>query len=126
MDTAQEQLTVDQIKAHQYLSNAEHNLVNNSGTDTETGTTEENGKVTNDNNIKTTNDNTINGTQTNDTTSNTDIINNNNRSETYTRHQEGSSAGYLFTQNIEQWRKIMINIDMQIINELEELFMQIF
>ena len=46
--------------------------------------------------------------------------------ETYTRKTEGSSAGLPFSNAIAQWREIMINIDMMIIEELEPLFIQLW
>lgn len=126
MNTAQNMMTADEIREHSYLSKADHNLVTNTGSETDTGETTENLKTTNDNTINTTEDNITDVDQTTTNTNGADIVNNNNRSETYTRKQEGSSAGYLFTQNIEQWRKIMVNIPSLIFNDLEELFMQIF
>jgi hypothetical protein len=49
-----------------------------------------------------------------------------NKTETYTRKEFGSSKGYTFAQNIEQWRNIMINIDEEIINELKDLFINLY
>lgn len=126
MNTAQSNLSADQIRQHEYISKASHIITQNTGTETDNGTSEETGKTTNDNTIKNSNDSNVNTNQTNTNSSDTTINNTNSRTETYTRHEEGSSAGYLFTQNIEQWRKIMINIPSMICEELEELFMQIF
>lgn len=44
----------------------------------------------------------------------------------YVRETKGSSAGLSFSKAIAQWRDVMINIDMMIIDELEELFLQIY
>lgn len=72
------------------------------------------------------NTNTDNTTTTTDTSGSGEINQNDNRTETYTRREFGSSKGYTFAQNIEQWRNIMINVNMEIIEELEELFMQVW
>lgn len=44
----------------------------------------------------------------------------------YTRRTEGSSAGLPFSKAIKQWREIMLNIDMDIVSELSDLFMNIY
>lgn len=126
MNTPEVDMTTEQIRQHGFVSKASHNVNTSSGTETDTGTTEENLKTTNDNTITTTNDNSINGSQTNNSNSETDVTTTNKRTETYTRKQEGSSAGYLFTQNIQEWRKIMINIPDMICRELEPCFIQLF
>lgn len=64
-----------------------------------------------------------------DKTSNKGSTTNRDSGETtqeWSRHEEGSSAGLPFSRAIAQWREIMLNIDMQIIEELDELFMQIW
>lgn len=126
MSTAQAYMTAEQIREHAYLSSAKHNLDSETGTETETGTNTEVGNITNDNSINSTIENSSTLNQSNNSTNESTINNTNNRTETYTRKQEGSSAGYLFTQNIEQWRKIMINIPDMICKDLQECFMQIF
>lgn len=50
----------------------------------------------------------------------------NKKTETFTRLEEGSSAGLPYSDAIRQWRKIMVNIDMLIMQELEPLFMQLW
>jgi hypothetical protein len=49
-----------------------------------------------------------------------------NKTETFTRKEFGSSKGYTFAQNIEQWRNIMLNIDMEIVDELKGLFINLW
>ena len=56
------------------------------------------------------------------TTGNTE----NEHVESWERTEKGSSAGLSFSHAIGQWREIMINIDMQIISELENLFICIY
>lgn len=99
-DTPQSALTDAQIRANNYASKTNRNVVDE---DKSTTTT-----VNNTDNI----DNTV-------TTNNT-------QTETFSHHTTGSSAGYTFAQNIEQWRHIMLNVDMEICEELEELFYQLW
>lgn len=44
----------------------------------------------------------------------------------YKKRTEGSSAGLPFSKAIKQWREIMLNINMEIIKELEPLFIQLW
>jgi hypothetical protein len=59
-------------------------------------------------------------------TSNGEVNQNGSQTEKFTRHESGSSKGYTFAQNIEQWRNIMINVDVLIVDELKNLFMNIW
>lgn len=68
------------------------------------------------------NKNTSTGSQN----SNGHINSTDNKTETYTRKEFGSSKGYTFAQNIEQWRNIMINIDKEIVEELQDLFINLW
>lgn len=49
-----------------------------------------------------------------------------NKVETFEKLTEGSSAGLPYSAAIKQWRKIMVNIDMLIVDELKDLFMNIY
>jgi len=120
MDTAEQDLTFEDIKTHGFASRAKHDVNTTTGTETENVNSANLGKVTNENVVDNTNENEINNT--NDSTA----VNSNNRTETYVRKQEGSSAGYLFTQNIKEWRKIMVNIPMEIVEKLSDLFIGIY
>ena len=99
-DTPQGSITDLDIKSNKYASKTSHILIDEDKTNTT--------------NVNNTDD--IDSTVTSDNTN----------SETYSRHTFGSSAGYTFAQNIQQWRGIMVNIDMEIIEELEELFIQLW
>lgn len=129
-DTPQSGLTDTDITSNTYATTTDYNKNNNTKTNTETSSNTELGTTTTSGTGSgtTSNDgNSSSDTTTKESTTLTNEQNNtNSRTESYTRKQEGSSAGYLFTQNIEQWRKIMLNIDMQIIDELEPLFMQLW
>jgi len=101
-DTPQSSITNDDIKLNVYASKTQHL------------------KDDTTNKVITTN-------QTGNNTTNDNEINNlNNRTDTYTSLEEGSSAGLPYSNAIKQWREIIINIDMLIIEELEPLFMQLW
>jgi len=103
-DTPPTQLTDEDIQGNKYASRTSHSKnTSTNGTDS-------------------------NNTQTLDTTNKVkgDINTTDNKTETYTRKEFGSSKGYTFAQNIEQWRNIMINVEDEIINELNDLFMNIW
>jgi hypothetical protein len=95
-DTPPTELTEDDIKANKYASNATHS--------------------------KDTNITTL-GTNNH---SEGEIGTKGTKTETYERKETGSSKGYTFAQNIQQWRDIMLNIETEIINELNDLFMNIW
>lgn len=48
------------------------------------------------------------------------------RAEDYTKKRSGKSAGKSYSELVEEYRKILLNIDMMIISELETLFMLIY
>jgi hypothetical protein len=95
-DTPPTELSEDDIKANKYASNATHS--------------------------KDTNITTL-GTNNH---SEGEIGTKGTKTETYERKETGSSKGYTFAQNIQQWRDIMLNIETEIINELNDLFMNIW
>jgi hypothetical protein len=101
-DTPQTGITETDIKANTYASKTNHG--NNSSTSSS--------DTTNTLNLTDTMDGEVNVTDS--------------KTESFTRREFGSSKGYTFAQNIEQWRNIMINVDMQIIDELNDLFMNIW
>lgn len=46
--------------------------------------------------------------------------------ETYLQHVVGKTSGASYSKLLSEYRKTIVNIDMEIINELEDLFMQIW
>lgn len=46
--------------------------------------------------------------------------------ESFEKLTEGSSAGLPYSNAIKQWREIMVNIDMMIVDELKDLFMNVY
>lgn len=95
-DTPPTELTEDDIKANKFASNTNHSKSSSSETL---------------------------GTQNN---SNSTLNSTDTKTETYTRKEFGSSKGYTFAQNIQQWRDIMLNIENEIIKDLEDLFMNVW
>ena len=151
-DTPQGSLQDITLEDGAYLTNARHIIDDGSGsTDTsttnygKTSTTTNTGTVQNvgsDENTRTLNTQTSDtGTTTltrdNDTTenetigvvtnntSNTDTSKSHNidTTEDYLEHVKGKSGGVSFSKLLEEYRAILINIDMMVINELSDLFM---
>jgi hypothetical protein len=119
-DTPQSMLTDDDIKQNMYASKTQYDKTSNNGSsstdiDISENTNEETKNSTDSQNVTNENQNSSHETD-----------NINKRTETYTRLQEGSSAGLPYSDAIKQWRNIMVNIDMMVIDELEQLFMQIW
>jgi hypothetical protein len=120
------------IMSNTYLSTTDYNTNTDLNSSTNTGTSSD--KTTGTANIKNTKNSTTKNTEDSDSSgsastssdSNNKTDTTNNRVETYTRKEEGSTAGFHAPIGIKQWRAIMINIDMMIIEELEELFMQVW
>ena len=59
---------------------------------------------------------------TTETEGETNTTNEGNMIETFTHRQDGSSAGLSFSHAIGQWREILINIHMEVIQALEPCF----
>lgn len=122
LNTGQNGMTDTDMKNRNYMSEGEYNKDTQSGTDQtlSTGTQhdEGNSKVTND----------INSNSEQNTTSSGSINSNNNRLETYTRKQEGSTAGFHAPIALKQWRDNMINVEMMILDDedLNDLFINVF
>ena len=83
--------------------------------------------------LNTTNTNSQNKTETDTTTKNQssvegETISNDegNTIETFTHRQDGSSAGLSFSHAIGQWRQILINIHMEVIEALEPCFLCLY
>ena len=95
-DTPNQEMTKQDLESNKFMSSFEHN--------TDEGQNENSSLTENKANVKTINQG----------------------SERWTRKQQGSSAGLPFSKAIQQWRDVMLNIDMQIIEELECLFIQLW
>lgn len=129
-DTPQSALTDEDIKGSIYASSTDHNkndIVKSSDIETDDN-------VDSETTQNSTSDNTTTGVTTSSLLNETseslkqdnEINVTNKKTETFTRLEEGSSAGLPYSDAIKQWRKIMVNIDMLIIEELEPLFMQLW
>ena len=88
--------------------------------------------------ITTATNNTVDSDITNSLTSegNRQTNDNRNRNETseqtiknvedYLQHVKGKRGGITYSKMLEEYRKTFLNIDMQVINELKDLFMNIW
>ena len=123
-DTPQGALTG--VEAENYLTNARkvtedgNNHTTNSGTVTNTGTQavdSENSQETN-----------YTGTQKNETTNNADENGKRNYTDTsdYLEHVAGKRGGASYSAMLQEYRETFINIDVMIINELSDLFMNVW
>lgn len=127
-DTPQGTLT--NVENLRYLTNARDINMNESQTETTTGNNEANstGNVTtsltvntkDDSNVKVTgsNDYTLNKTENIDTTTNTNITN----TQDYIEHIIGRNGGRDYMEMYKSAFDSLVNIDMQVINELSDLF----
>jgi len=111
-DTPQSNLSIEDIKNNKYASETQydHNDIKNNETSNQTSSNE------------------INSEQNAaaESKSNSDMSSVQNVIDSFIRKTEGSSAGLPFSKALKQWREIMLNIDMMIIEELDPLFMQIY
>lgn len=107
-DTPQGALTG--IRDEKYLTNATHNAAteSNTNTSTDTGTTNTN---TNDKD---------------DTTSKASGTSKYTDTESYLEHVRGKTAGTSYSKMLSEYRKTFINIDNEIINELNDLFINLW
>lgn len=97
-----------------YLTNAR--MVNDNGTNTLTS----NGSSDNENNYS--EDVNVNG-ETSGTSSNSSVI---NSTETYLENVQGKQGGESYSKRLEDYRATFLNIDMRVINELNDLFMNLW
>ena len=123
-DTPQGALTG--VEAENYLTNARkvtedgNNHTTNSGTVTNTGTQavdSENSQETN-----------YTGTQKNETTNSANENGKRNYTDTsdYLEHVVGKRGGSSYSAMLQEYRETFINIDVMIINELSDLFMNVW
>lgn len=112
---------INGVRDEKYLTNARH------VTDDSTGTTIKS-EVNNTNN--TDNNTTINGSANKDGNTNktgnstvNEVIKN---TEDYLHHVVGKTGGVSYSKMLDEYRKTFLNIDMKIINELGDLFMNVY
>lgn len=112
------------IANHNYLTNATHNTADDSSNTTgaETGTTSNSVSQTgtDQRNIADT-DNT-----SNTNTSDSNATANYTDTESYLEHVQGKTAGASYSKMLDEYRKTFINIDNEIINDLNDLFMLVW
>lgn len=125
---------INGLQSGNYLTSAVHNTTNDKSNvnGTETGTT--NTKVTQTGNESTTTSLTGNDNRSINDTDNTNRSDTGNTSananytdtESYLEHVKGKSGGQSFSKMLNEYRQTFINIDNEIINNLDDLFMQIW
>lgn len=75
---------------------------------------------------KTDNTNTHTGTVRNAGTSTNNYTQNGNGADEYTKHEYGKIGVATYQEMVMKWREAFLNIDVQIINELDDLFMKVW
>ena len=105
-----------------YCDNTGHDLTNTNGD--ESGI--ENGKQTDDAITKTTDSKVNSGQQVDDATTVEDNLKKDNGSDTYENKEFGKIGVMTYQEMQMKWRESFLNIDMQIINELSDLFMKVW
>ena len=107
---------INDLENEEYLTNARKKTENENGTDTGSSSG--------------TSSSTSNGSTSNDTTSNETASGNNNRTanttEEYLHTVKGKQSGGSYSKLLKEYRETFINIDMQIIDELSDLFMNLW
>lgn len=110
--------SLQNVENETYLTNArkvtdtKNETRNNTGSETSTGNTTYNDKVTEKNDGSFNEDSTINRT------GNTKL----NSTDSYIHKITGKSGGQSYSKMIEEFRNTFLNIDMEVINELSDLF----
>lgn len=119
-DTPQGSLT--NVQNDKYLTNARMKNNSHEDTTTENGTVNTTDKTTN----KTTGE--VHGKNTSSGNINTNVTTNNkiNNINDYLQHVSGKTSTRSYPQMIKEYRDIFLNIDMMILNDLEELFFQLW
>ena len=110
--------SLQNVENETYLTNArkvtdkKNETRNNTGSETSTGNTTYNDKVTEKNDGSFNEDSTINRT------GNTTL----NSTDSYIHKITGKSGGQSYSKMIEEFRNTFLNLDVQVINELNDLF----
>jgi hypothetical protein len=107
---------INGLDANTYLTNARHNTNN----ETNSSTTSNTGSVENENDI------TSSGTD-NNTRNVTDNKNSNySNTEEWLEHITGKRGSTTYSKMLQEYRDTFLNIDMKIINDLSDLFMNVW
>lgn len=109
---------LDGIESNQYLTNAS---INNG-----TSNTVVSGEPTNDGTNKTTTSYGSNSTQTDARTKLNTGTQNITTTDDYITHVMGKSASTSYSKMLQEFRKTFLNIDLQVINELNDLFLNLW
>jgi hypothetical protein len=106
--------TIADLESLSYLTTADKNTSNNDGSSNSVSNVVDNNKY---------NDNTSNNVNKNGETSNKTTINN---VDDYLESVKGKQGTQSYSSLLEKYRKTFLNIDMQIIDELSELFFNLW
>lgn len=107
-DAPQSGVTFDEIDSNTFVTSYDRNQSSDVTNNTSNSTTKSDNEYSENNDTNSSTNTKYNGKM--ETT------------ESYVKKTLGSSAGLPFSKAVKQWREVMINIDIQIINELENLF----
>ena len=122
LDGQYEDTTVHGTITDGYGDNTGHDLTNTNGD--ESGI--ENGKQTDDAITKTTDSKVNSGQQVDDAKTVEDNLKKDNGSDSYENREFGKIGVMTYQEMQMKWRESFLNIDMQIINELSNLFMKVW
>lgn len=108
------------LESHDYLTNATLEKDDGENTVENTGSTSSSNSATNVSSSNATNTSTMNTTNTNK--NNTTIKD----TEEYLEHVRGKNGGTSYAKMLNEYRTTFLNIDLQVINELNDLFMNLW
>lgn len=110
--------SLDNVENETYLTNARKLVDTKNETRTNTGNSTSTVNTTYEDTISETNTNSFNEDTTTDRTGNIKL----NSTDDYIQTIVGKSGGQSYSKLLEEFRKTFLNIDMQVINELSDLF----
>ena len=112
---------IDGLAGNTYLTNARHITDDGTGS-TSTTTTSDNKTIDKDTSVNGENHKTGNNNKTGNTSDNATIKN----VEDYLHHVVGKTGGISYSKLLKEYRDTFMNIDMMIINELKNLFINLW
>ena len=107
---------INGLDTNTYLTNARHNTNN----ETNSGTTSSTGNVENENDI------TSSGTDNNTRNVSDNKNSSYNNTEEWLEHITGKRGSTTYSKMLQEYRDTFLNIDMKIINDLSDLFMNVW
>ena len=124
---------INGLSSDTYLTNARHNTKNNTNTLNATGTNESTTNNSSDVNVSENRDNTFDGDVDTDSTNRGSVENNKtfnsngnsnfNNTENWVEHITGKRGTVSYSKMIQEFRDSILNLDVDVISELSDLFM---